>query len=461
VSDSIKLDKEGLDLDSALRQWPEAEKPASDWEAMAQSIVDRARGSAAGGDHELSDDALLAAPLGRADDEGDRAPLGCEAQSAAQVGASVAAGVPAAPSERQRDRDRQSLKELARMASDLAATPSSVKAPLSAPSPSARLTDRASWSPTGESDKVMKDDSGIVDLAAAAQADPEAAVRAQSTPLATHDLFAAEDEAPPAAVRPAQDRDRASERRPLRLATAEKTQRSDRSITRIVGGVLALGAAAAALLLLMKAPGGAPAPATVAASVAATSTTPAPPVTPPPALAADPNALPAASSDERLALAPKAAKTGPGKPAPEPIAKAERAPRVGAAPMDVAPSPAPAADLASALRKESGDDGSEKTPAAALTGAGSASVPQKPSQGAVTGALGAVLPEARACLGPDDPVSRATIVFLSSGAVQSVSVSGPATGRPSEGCIKDALSKAKVQPFAEPSYTASITVRHN
>ena len=53
-------------------------------------------------------------------------------------------------------------------------------------------------------------------------------------------------------------------------------------------------------------------------------------------------------------------------------------------------------------------------------------VPQKPSQGAVTGALGAVLPRARACLGPDDPISRATVVFSSGGSVQSVSVSGAA-----------------------------------
>ena len=88
------------------------------------------------------------------------------------------------------------------------------------------------------------------------------------------------------------------------------------------------------------------------------------------------------------------------------------------------------------------------------------SVPQKPSQGALTGALGAVLPGARACLGPDDPVSRATVVFTSNGSVQSVSVSGGAAGKPSEGCIKGALSKAKLQPFAEATYTTTVTVRH-
>ena len=88
------------------------------------------------------------------------------------------------------------------------------------------------------------------------------------------------------------------------------------------------------------------------------------------------------------------------------------------------------------------------------------SVPQKPSQGAVTGAIGAVLPSARVCLGPDDPVSHASIVFGSDGHVQTVTVTGAAQGKMAEGCIKDALMKAKVGPFAEPSYSTRITIRH-
>ena len=38
---------------------------------------------------------------------------------------------------------------------------------------------------------------------------------------------------------------------------------------------------------------------------------------------------------------------------------------------------------------------------------------------------------------------------------------GGAAGKPAEACIKSALMKAKVQPFAEPTYTANVTVRHN
>jgi len=77
----------------------------------------------------------------------------------------------------------------------------------------------------------------------------------------------------------------------------------------------------------------------------------------------------------------------------------------------------------------------------------------------VTGAIGAVLPEARACLGPDDPVSRAHVTFASSGSVQSITVTGGAAGKPQEACIKAALGKAKVPPFAESGFGANFTIR--
>jgi hypothetical protein len=88
------------------------------------------------------------------------------------------------------------------------------------------------------------------------------------------------------------------------------------------------------------------------------------------------------------------------------------------------------------------------------------SVPQRPSQGAVIGALGAVMSNARACLDADDAVSRATVMFASDGSVKSVSVNGGAKGKPAEACIKGALSHAKVAPFAEETYTTTVTVRH-
>jgi hypothetical protein len=98
-------------------------------------------------------------------------------------------------------------------------------------------------------------------------------------------------------------------------------------------------------------------------------------------------------------------------------------------------------------------------PAAPTYAAGS--VPEKPSQGTISSALGSVLPQARSCLNPEDPVSRAHITFGSSGSVSAVSVTGHAAGTPVEGCIKSALLKAKVPPFADPSYGATVTVRPN
>lgn len=87
------------------------------------------------------------------------------------------------------------------------------------------------------------------------------------------------------------------------------------------------------------------------------------------------------------------------------------------------------------------------------------SVPQRPSQGALSSAIGRSLPDARACLGPDDGVSYANVVFESSGGVQNVTLSGFAAGKPVGACIITALKKASVGPFAETTYSAKVTVR--
>lgn len=89
------------------------------------------------------------------------------------------------------------------------------------------------------------------------------------------------------------------------------------------------------------------------------------------------------------------------------------------------------------------------------------SVPEKPSQGAVTSALSRALPDARNCLSSDDPVSKANVSFSSAGSVTAVVVTGSAAGKPAEQCIKTALMKASVPPFAQASYSANVTVRPN
>jgi hypothetical protein len=85
----------------------------------------------------------------------------------------------------------------------------------------------------------------------------------------------------------------------------------------------------------------------------------------------------------------------------------------------------------------------------------------KPSTGAVQVALGAVMSGARHCVAGDESASSAVVVFGSDGRVQSVTVSGPAAGKPSGACIEGQLSRARVQPFAAASFSISATVRPN
>jgi hypothetical protein len=99
-----------------------------------------------------------------------------------------------------------------------------------------------------------------------------------------------------------------------------------------------------------------------------------------------------------------------------------------------------------------GDQGTKFAPGA---------VPQRPSQGQVAGAIGTVMPSVKACLGSDDPISHATVTLQSDGTVKSVSVSGFAAGKPQEACIKAALSKMTVSPFAEAAYPVPVTIRPN
>ncbi|MCW5837610.1 MAG: hypothetical protein KIS78_34775 [Labilithrix sp.] len=403
-----------------------------------------------------------------------------------------------------RERDRRSLQDLAKMAHGLTPPPSSI-----APVPSVQRA--------VESAQSSADDSGIVDLAAASTADPGAAVRAQSTPLASQGLFDEEPlsqraaplsqapvtaplgaqahaqpapslpplapSLPPPSLAPQQALTPSAPPAAFAPATAQAYPQPKKKggavIALVLGGVVALSAAAAGGLLFLRsranvesAPAAAVAttePAIVAQADPAPATpaeaTPAEETTPDPVEAAEPAAevtpTPMTAPRGKGAMTPKiAAKSAKSEP-PPPAAKAEGPAKMTEKDLG-AVAGGPAGDLGAAMKKEVGDD-APKTPAAATTGVSApvGNVPQKPSQGAVTGALGAVLPGARACLGPDDPISRASVVFSSNGTVQSVNVSGSAAGKPAEACIKSALTKAKVQPFAEPSYTANITVRHN
>lgn len=80
----------------------------------------------------------------------------------------------------------------------------------------------------------------------------------------------------------------------------------------------------------------------------------------------------------------------------------------------------------------------------------------RPSPGAVLGAINGVLPAARACLSPDEPIRTGAIVFAGSGAVSRVDLNG---SKSSDACIRDALARARIEPFADDSFTTRVTVR--
>lgn len=193
--------------------------------------------------------------------------------------------------------------------------------------------------------------------------------------------------------------------------------------------------------------------------------------------ALDPSALPVSGAKDNTKEAAAgshhshASKDAPVAAVAAPSSKSDKASaketkdskgKVAAAePTPPPPSGIPEGALGDAMKKASSGGvvgaGVEKDSAPTFA---AGTVPQRPSQGTLTSALGRVLSKAKSCIGPDDPISRASVVFGSAGTVQSVAVSGNAAGKPAEACIKTALSGAKLNtPFAEPTYTTTVTIR--
>jgi hypothetical protein len=162
-----------------------------------------------------------------------------------------------------------------------------------------------------------------------------------------------------------------------------------------------------------------------------------------------------------------AASTGAAAPATTGAAGAAAAVASATSGAGTATTPPPSgSSLESLMQQAAGVSSVPAAPPSATSSAEPAlpapgSIPLKPSLGAIQGALGAALPGARACLGPDDPISHATVTFRSDGSVESVSVSGGAATKAAEGCIRAALSKARVPPFVQPTFTAPATIRPN
>jgi hypothetical protein len=164
----------------------------------------------------------------------------------------------------------------------------------------------------------------------------------------------------------------------------------------------------------------------------------------------DPSLLPLASA-------------GGGSPPAPPAA----GPRIVLAGRPTGGSPGAAQPSSAGSAAAAGADES-LVPAAAIApgsslGSGPWSVPRRPSIGAVQGAFGAVLPGARACLAPGAPPLHATVTFQSDGTVRDVALpdADPPGGASaaSAACVRSALAKASVPPFAEGAYAAPVTVR--
>jgi hypothetical protein len=159
---------------------------------------------------------------------------------------------------------------------------------------------------------------------------------------------------------------------------------------------------------------------------------------------------------DKVAAAPVAAPVA--KPV-EPVKAAEPTPAPPtppALPAHAGPEPT---GLAGAIRKAAGPV-EQAAPQTVVTAAPAirGDIPDVPGNGAIVGAIGAQRGAARACIADFDAPSRATLVFGSSGNVQSVSVSGPAAGTKADACIKSALSKVVVGPFRKATFTSTITI---
>ncbi len=220
----------------------------------------------------------------------------------------------------------------------------------------------------------------------------------------------------------------------------------------VVVAVAAAALAAVAVTRVARAPVASQAPVAVAAAKAtaiAPAAAPQPSAAEKPDNAVDPSSLPTVAP-EATALAPKAVAphvaAAPAKP--------EAAPQI--AEKDLAPAaPSDPSDLGAAMQSAVGSRA--EAHAEEAKGGGDPNARQlRPSPGAVIGAMNAVLPAARACLGPDGAMRSGTLVFKSDGTVANVALKG---AKSEDECVRGALAKARVQPFSDTSFTTGFTVR--
>lgn len=243
---------------------------------------------------------------------------------------------------------------------------------------------------------------------------------------------------------------------PVKIEPAKKADQPSSPLPLLVVGIVLVSLLAVGYAV-MKRPTG--------PTVTQTGIAPPPSWTPPPAASSAPSPVPSAApsaaspgdvdigslgAPDTSSKEPKGVRVDPKDPK-EPK-KVDTAPTaaISAAPIG------PAGDLTDEIKKRMGGAGGGKTEATDPGGAPSDAKESKPSAGAVAGSLNAIRGAARACLADTEDVARINVVFGSSGAVQSASVSGAGKA---EGCVKAAVLKAKVAPFTDATFSTSFTVR--
>jgi hypothetical protein len=470
-------------LDDMLKEWPMRELSQLEVDESAERMT---AAVSAGQMPSAIDESLLAPPLPKMPDEGQTS-----APRTSRPFTSPQAGTPASVVEnkmsKDRTRDRTSFQELAKLASTTPPPPTS-----SSTAPPAGISGAVVRGKEAESS-----DSGIVDLKMMAALDPTASQRAQSTPLAASGLFEDESAPPKPAVTAAAAQQALSapppsgaapavaQTAPAPVASAKSSVAPPKKADEKKGGggvVMVLSALVAAAAIaaggfffikhqraahLAAGPTTTAAP-TVAATTKATATTTA--------VASVAITDTQEQGDPNVAVDP----TQAGKPSMGKYHAKSGGPVATATGGGETPAPTGTIDpklVANIPTGGAGGSGGDlqeamKTAAGGGTGLGgggtaqtntqaAGNVAQRPSQGQVAGAIGSVMPAAKACLNGDEPLSRATVTFQSDGTVKSVNVSGFAAGKPQEACIKAALSKATVSPFAEATYPVPVTIRAN
>lgn len=411
-----------------IADWPVAERPEQAWDEMSERIAARTARTKPG----TAQDEWFTAPCPREPEEGTSDPARASGghRMSEDTDKPNSEEAPAPPAE-----PKKSLKEIAKR---ISIPPPPMPAGDAAPAAAASAATGTPLPVTRRPVEAKDGDSGVVNLQA---------VREQATSIpdtgaqpATSGLFDEDDDKKPAAAAAARPAARKSSLTPL-----------------IAGSVVALTAIAAVAVFAVRGRGqeAAPPPAAMAASAPAQAQPQEMASAAPAASAEAPAASASAEVTASGALAHNDPRAAPGE-AKASTAKTEEAKDKSAAPAATGDPNSLQAQMDKAV---GGSTPAPKADEPAAKAPHSADVPEVPSQGAIQGAMGAVMGQARSCVAGMDEPSRAQVTFVSNGSVSAVSVSGPAAGKPAAGCISAALKRAKVTPFQKPSFSVGVTIR--